>query len=84
MGPTSNFGPVIRSLRQRQRWSQERLAELANLNRTYVGEIERGDVVPSLLTAHKLAVALQTPLSVLIARCEHRATACGSGKPAGN
>lgn len=71
MGPTANFGPVVRSLRQRQRWSQERLAELADLDRTYIGEIERGDVTPSLLTAQKLAAALQTPLSALIAVCEH-------------
>ena len=67
MGPTSNFGPVVRSLRQRQRWSQERLAELADLDRSYIGEIERGDVTPSLLTAQKLAA----PLSALIAVCEH-------------
>ncbi|WP_341646327.1 helix-turn-helix domain-containing protein [Thauera sp. SDU_THAU2] len=74
MGPTANFGPVVRSLRRRQRWSQERLAELADLDRTYIGEIERGDVTPSLLTAQKLAAALQTPLSALIACCEHDAS----------
>jgi transcriptional regulator with XRE-family HTH domain len=42
-----------------QGWSQERLAEHADLNRSYIGEIERGVVIASLLTVEKLAGALQ-------------------------
>lgn len=67
----SNFGPVIRHLRTQRGWSQEMLAERADLNRSYIGEIERGDAVPSLVTAEKLARALETRLSEVIARCEH-------------
>ncbi|MCK9262039.1 MAG: helix-turn-helix transcriptional regulator [Azoarcus sp.] len=66
----SSFGPIVRHLRTERGWSQEKLAERADLNRSYLGEIERGDAVPSLLTAQKLAHALDTRLSELIARCE--------------
>lgn len=64
------FGEVIREQRAQRGWSQERLAEAADLNRSYLGEVERGEVAPSLVTAHKLAVAFHVPLSVLISRCE--------------
>lgn len=65
-----SFGEVVRRLRSERGWSQEKLAERADLNRSYLGEIERGDAVPSLHTAQKLAHALDTRLSELIARCE--------------
>ncbi len=68
--PASVFGRVVRRARESQRWSQERLAEKADLNRSYLGEIERGDVVPSLHTMAKLAGALELKLSELVARCE--------------
>ncbi len=66
------FGTVVRLRREELRWSQEALAERATLNRSYVGEIERGQVVPSLATVDKLAEALELRLSVLFARCEAR------------
>ncbi|KAF0815308.1 HTH-type transcriptional regulator SutR [Andreprevotia sp. IGB-42] len=65
-----SFGQVVRSAREAQAWSQEVLAEKADLNRSYLGEIERGDVVPSLHTMAKVSVALGLNLSELIARCE--------------
>ena len=52
-------------------WSQEHLAERADLNRSYLGEVERGNAVPSLITVSKLAGAFEIRLSSLIARCEH-------------
>ena len=65
-----HFGNVVRQLRQARGWSQERLAWRAELNRSYMGEIERARVTPSLSTAVKLAQALELPLSELIAHCE--------------
>jgi len=65
------FPCVLRQLRNERGWSQERLAERADLNRSYVGEIERGIASPSLATAGKLARALEVELSALVARCEH-------------
>jgi len=69
-GLSDRFPVVVRQLRQARGWSQERLAEKANLNRSYVGEIERGIACPSLITADKLARALEVDLSALVARCE--------------
>jgi transcriptional regulator with XRE-family HTH domain len=68
LGP--RFGIVVRQLREARGWSQERLANRANLNRSYMGEIERAAVMPSLATAAKLAQALEVSLSALILRCE--------------
>ena len=64
------FGQAVRQLREARGWSQERLAGRAELNRSYMGEIERARVMPSLATAAKLAQALEVPLSQLISHCE--------------
>jgi transcriptional regulator with XRE-family HTH domain len=65
-----NFGLGVRQLREAQGWSQERLAEHSNLNRSYVGEIERGVVIASLVTVEKLAAALQLTPSELLTHGE--------------
>ena len=65
------FSLVLRQLREERGWSQEQLAERADLNRSYLGEVERGRAIPSLITVSKLAGALEMQLSSLIARCEH-------------
>ena len=39
------FGVAVRQLREARGWSQEQLSEQANLNRSYVGEIERGRAI---------------------------------------
>lgn len=68
---TARFGSEVRRLRRTHGWSQEKLAEHADLNRSYVGEIERGAVEPSLATMAKLAQALRIDLSTLLVRCEN-------------
>jgi XRE family transcriptional regulator, regulator of sulfur utilization len=67
---SGRFAIVVRQLRVARGWSQERLATRAELNRSYMGEIERATVMPSLATAGKLAQALDVPLSEIISRCE--------------
>ncbi len=64
------FGEVVRALREARGWSQEKLAERADLNRSYLGEIERGQAQPSLITVAKLADALDISPSGLLASCE--------------
>ena len=59
------FGNRIREQRRVLGISQERLAELAGLDRTYVGGIERGERNPSLKNIAKLAAALRVPIKVL-------------------
>ena len=71
------FGVGVRQLREARGWSQERLAENSNLNRSYIGEIERGCVIASLQTVEKLALALDVSPSVLVTRGEElMAIAC--------
>ncbi|WP_229418225.1 helix-turn-helix domain-containing protein [Massilia sp. Root351] len=65
-----SFGIGVRRLRQQRGWSQERLAENSNLNRSYIGEIERGCVIASLLTVEKLAAALALTPSALVTHGE--------------
>jgi XRE family transcriptional regulator, regulator of sulfur utilization len=62
-----DFGATVRRLREAHAWSQERLAEHAGLNRTYVGEIERGTVIASIVTVEKLALAFGVGVAELLA-----------------
>jgi transcriptional regulator with XRE-family HTH domain len=60
------FGEVVRGVRKGHAWTQEDLAERAGLTTTYVGQVERGDKVPSLTVVLKLALELEvTPSDML-------------------
>ncbi len=61
--PRKQYGRCIRSLRQKAGHSQESLAELSGLHRTYVGAVERGERNVSLLNIVALARALNVPVS---------------------
>lgn len=52
------FGSNIKKIRNDLEISQEKLAELTNLHRTYISDIERGKRNVSLKNIHKLAKAL--------------------------
>jgi len=56
----------LRRLRTEQGISQEGLADLAGLHRTYVGSIERGERNVSIDNIAKLAAALGTAPSKLL------------------
>lgn len=56
--PRQLVGSRVRQLRQTRGLSQERLAELAGLHRTYVGSVERGERNISIDNIHALAHAL--------------------------
>ncbi len=61
----ARFGDHLRELRQQRALSQEGLAELAGLHRTYLGGIERGERNVSLINLAAIASALDLPLSAL-------------------
>jgi len=60
------FGLAIRARREELGISQELLAELANLHRTYIGSIERGERNVSLKNIIKLCSALKVKPSDLM------------------
>ena len=66
------LGDAVRAERKRQGWSQEELAERADLNRAYVTDLERGRRTPNLDTLLRLAGAFGFRLSRLIAASEGR------------
>lgn len=61
------FGKAIRRRRRELDLSQEVLAERAELHRTYISEIERGEVNPSLEIVERLAKALDITIAKFFA-----------------
>lgn len=61
------FGDRVRELRTERGWSQELLAERADLHRTYVVEVERGHRNASLDVIQALADALDVEPAALFA-----------------
>lgn len=60
------FGARVRELRKAVGLSQEDLAHRADLDRSYVGQVERGERNISLDNIHRLAEALETRAEVLM------------------
>ncbi|MCC5812498.1 MAG: helix-turn-helix transcriptional regulator [Ectothiorhodospiraceae bacterium] len=58
----------LRRARSARRYSQEQLAFLSDIDRTYVSQLERGVVNPSLLVLSKLADALELDVTDLLGR----------------
>ena len=59
------FGKRVRQLRKQQDWSQEYFADVAGLDRSYMGAIERGEQNPTFKNISRIAVALQMTMSEL-------------------
>ena len=59
------FGKTVRKRRRELDFTQEYLAEQADVARTYISNLERGKINPSLETIVKLAKALQISVSEL-------------------
>ena len=59
------FGDEIKKIRVSRGLSQERLAELCGLHRTYIGAVERGERNISLVNIKKIATALNVSVSEL-------------------
>ncbi|MES2825150.1 MAG: helix-turn-helix transcriptional regulator [Pseudomonadota bacterium] len=70
MSASLYFGHIVKRLREERGLSQEVLADRADLNRSYVGEVERGQVMPSLGTVIKISKALNLSASGLLVRFE--------------
>ena len=60
------LGKNIRQLRMDRELSQEALADLSGLHRTYLGGIERGERNVSLLNMVRIAEALDVSIAELV------------------
>lgn len=60
------LGEAIRRIRLSKDISQEKLALLAEVDRSYVGRVERGDNNVAVLTLSRLAGALNISISELM------------------
>jgi transcriptional regulator with XRE-family HTH domain len=62
-----NLGKNVKTLRRERKRSQEQLAFDADIDRTYVSQIERGISNPSLQVLCKIAESLDTDVLSLLA-----------------
>ncbi|GAW87643.1 conserved hypothetical protein [Bathymodiolus platifrons methanotrophic gill symbiont] len=62
MNITHIFGENVRYFRNSKGISQEILADMSGLHRTYIGAVERGERNITLINAEKIANALNQPL----------------------
>ena len=60
------FGTRLRVLRKLKGLSQEALALACDLDRTYIGGVERGERNISLINIHRIAESLGFPASELL------------------
>ena len=60
------IGIKIKLLRTKSQFSQEKLAEKADMNKNTIGLIERGEISPSIETLYKIANALNIELKELV------------------
>lgn len=66
------FGLVVRELRIKKGVSQELLAFDADIDRTYIGHIEKGSRNVSIEIVEKLAIYFQIPISELFRMVEEK------------
>ena len=66
------FGAALRELREKAGMTQERLAEVCKLDRTYISLLERGQRQPTLATMIRLSDALDVTLLNLVRAFTHQ------------
>lgn len=66
------FGQTVRSLRETQGWTQEAFADHCGFFRTYLSRIETGKANPTLNAIEVISLAVNLPVSQLIAMVERQ------------
>jgi transcriptional regulator with XRE-family HTH domain len=59
------FGRRLAIVRKQKGMTQEKLAEIVEVHRTYIGYIEQGKRNPSIGNVYKIATALKIPVKSL-------------------
>ena len=62
----AQFGIGLQRLRRARGLSQETLAADTDIDRAYVGRLERGEANPTLLLLGRIAVRLDVPIAELL------------------
>ena len=65
-------GETITFFRKKKHLSQEVLSGLADIGRTHLSAIERGERKPTLETLYRISVALDIPMSDIVREIEKR------------
>lgn len=65
-----HFGHIVKKARSEQNMSQSTLAELSNLDRTFISMLERGLRQPSLETVFNISKALGLVPSAVVKEME--------------
>ncbi len=66
------FGAAVRALRMERGMAQESLANLAGIERSHMGKVERGEHMPTLAIIFKIAGALECSTAALMTEAESR------------
>lgn len=70
MNSEAIFGQVLKSIRKKQKLSQEELAFRCNLDRTYISMLERGIHQPTLSSLLAIAGAMDMKAAELVSLVE--------------
>ena len=65
--PALAFGQAVRAARMEQGMAQEELAASAEIERSHMGKIERGEHMPTLALILRIAAALSRSAAALLA-----------------
>lgn len=65
MNIKEKFGQKVKRLREQKGFSMEYLANISNIDRTYISDIEKGKRNVSLLIIEKLSKALEVTIQEL-------------------
>ncbi len=61
--PVSAIGEKLKEIRRRKKLSLDEVSHLTEVSKPMLGQIERGQSVPTITTLWKIATGLKTPLS---------------------
>lgn len=64
------FGQAVKTIRMEKGISQEKLAELVDLHRTYISDIERGGRNVSLVNIYRIAEGLDVKVFEIFQKIE--------------
>lgn len=64
------FGQAVKAIRMEKGISQEKLAELVDLHRTYISDIERGGRNVSLVNIYRIAEGLEVKVFEIFQKLE--------------